>query len=275
MKLSCMTWNVARKKNLISEQTSFINSIDADIVALQEITKSTNTQFQDILSKSYPHIISSFDLATDKSILIKKRMFGQIVASKYKLDPIGPDKILVPWTERVLSVKVLSESKFIFHTTHIPPGSSNGWIKIEMISGLTDHLIKNKSQLQILCGDFNTPQFELPKYGVVTFAQKMNKNGIPTIRKSFRGGIGKDWDAAERALFEELAKNGMKDSFRSLYPSKEEFSYQFIGKNRIYRKRFDHFFASDSFKVKKAKYLKDQSHLSDHFPLLVHYDLTN
>ena len=56
MKLSCMTWNVARKKNLISEQTSFINSIDADIVALQEITKSTNTQFQDILSKSYPHI---------------------------------------------------------------------------------------------------------------------------------------------------------------------------------------------------------------------------
>ena len=49
-----MTWNVARKKNLISEQVSFIKSTGADIVALQEITKSTNTEFQDILSKSYP-----------------------------------------------------------------------------------------------------------------------------------------------------------------------------------------------------------------------------
>ncbi len=275
MKLSCMTWNVARKKNLISEQVSFIKSTGADIVALQEITKSTNTEFQDTLSKSYPYIISSFELATDQSFLRNKRMFGQIIASKYKVDPITPEKMLVPWTERVLSVKVLSECEFFFHTTHIPPGSSNGWIKIEMISGVTKHLKKNKSQLQILCGDFNTPQFELPKYGVVTFAQKMNKNGIPTMRKSFRGGMGKDWDAAERSLFEELAENGIIDSFRSLFPIKEEFSYRFIGQNRIYKKRFDHFFASESFRVKKANYLKDQPHLSDHFPLLVHYDLTN
>ena len=41
MKFSCLTWNVAKKKKLIEQQIGLINQIDADIVALQEITAKT------------------------------------------------------------------------------------------------------------------------------------------------------------------------------------------------------------------------------------------
>ena len=200
-------------------------------------------------------------------------MFGQLIASKFPLVANSPDEIIIPWPERVLSARISGEKEILFYTTHIPPGSSNGWIKIDMISGLTRHLIANKKKLQILCGDFNTPQFELPDQGVVTFAQRL-KNGIPVTRKTFRGRLGKDWDTGERSLFEELSKHGIADSFRSLYPDREEYSYQFIGKHRIYQKRFDHFFASDSFRVEEVEYLKEKPELSDHFPLLVRYVFT-
>lgn len=273
MKFSCLTWNVAKKKKLIEQQIGFINQIGADIVALQEITVKTEYEFKKNLIKSYPHIISSFELISDLSILINKRMFGQLIASKFPLVAISPDELNIPWLERVLSVRILGEKEMLFYTTHIPPGSSNGWIKIDMISGLTRQLIANNNKLQILCGDFNTPQFELPDHGVVTFAQRL-KNGIPITRKTFRGGLGKDWDAGERSLFEDLSKNGITDSFRSLHPGREEYSYQFIGKNRIYQKRFDHFFASDSFRVEEVEYLKEKPELSDHFPLLVRYMYT-
>ena len=131
MKFSCLTWNVAKKKKLIEQQISFINQISADIVALQEITVKTEYEFKKNLIKSYPHIISSFELISDPSILINKRMFGQLIASKFPLVAISPDEINIPWPERVLSVRISGEKEMLFYTTHIPPGSSNGWIKIE------------------------------------------------------------------------------------------------------------------------------------------------
>ena len=78
MKFSCLTWNVAKKKKLIEQQIGFINQIGADIVALQEITAKTEYEFKKNLIKSYPHIISSFRLISDPSILINKRMFWTV-----------------------------------------------------------------------------------------------------------------------------------------------------------------------------------------------------
>ena len=40
-----------------------------------------------------------------------------------------------------------------------------------------------------MCGDFNIPQEENEK-GVITFAQKIQKNQEIILRKSFRGGSG-------------------------------------------------------------------------------------
>ena len=77
-------------------------------------------------------------------------MFGQIIASNFKLEPNDPKDFNIPWQERVLSVKLfIDNSEIYFHTTHIPPGSGNGWIKIETLEGIYERLKENKDNLNI------------------------------------------------------------------------------------------------------------------------------
>ena len=49
------------------------------------------------------------------------------------------------------------------HTTHVPPGSSNGVIKVEHLEGLYKFLHKRTDKQKILTGDFNSPKSEYTK----------------------------------------------------------------------------------------------------------------
>ena len=92
---------------------------------------------------------------------------------------------------RVLSTKIsINGSEIYFHTTHIPPGSQNGWVKIETLEGIYKRLIETKNKLNILCGDFNAPKEESLSKGMITFAQRINATGEVKIKSSFRGGDG-------------------------------------------------------------------------------------
>ena len=179
------SWNTAKRLKQIDFQIEFLRKHDAHILALQEIIPSTETIFRDRLKDKYPYQVSSFELAPDQSLLKKKRMFGQLILSKFPIRPSDPSGIAVPWHERVLSCGInVGEHQIMLHTTHIPPGSSNGWVKIQMINGIVEHLLKQKNEHeQILCGDFNTPKFESPETGLVTFGQNINKNGKVTTKK--------------------------------------------------------------------------------------------
>ncbi len=86
-------------------------------------------------------------------------------------------------------------------TTHVPPGSSNGWIKIEHLEGLRAGLATGSSSNRLLCGDFNTPRRELPTGEVITFGQ--------TETGRFTRVPGARWDAAERDVLQGLAELGM------------------------------------------------------------------
>lgn len=83
MKFTCFTWNTAKRLKYVDEQVELIKNVNADIVALQEVIESTNKLYLQKLINDYPYISSSFDLVKDKSILINKRMFGEIIASKF------------------------------------------------------------------------------------------------------------------------------------------------------------------------------------------------
>ena len=92
------------------------------------------------------------------SLIQNKRMFGQLIASKFEMEALNPKLFYLPWPERVLSLSVnLGQAKCDIHSTHIPPGSSNGWTKIEMINGIMDLFAIRHHNFQILCGHFNTP----------------------------------------------------------------------------------------------------------------------
>ena len=272
---SCLTWNTAKRVKHSEEQVNFINSFKPDVVALQEVLINSDKKLKDLLSTNYKNIISSFDLAPDLKILTKKRMFGQIIASNFKLEPNDPKDFNIPWQERVLSVKLfIDNSEIYFHTTHIPPGSGNGWIKIETLEGIYERLKENKDNLNILCGDFNTPKEEDFKNGMVSFAQRINTKGEAKIRSSFRGGDGARWDRGERNIIVGMKKHGIEDSFRTLYSyNTQEYSWRFRRKDKVLKRRFDHFFASNKLKVISAKYLHNQKRISDHSPLFVEYKI--
>ena len=176
--MKLLSWNTAKRLKKVSQQYDLIEQIVPDVVALQEIIPSTELEFKKHLRKKYPYITSSFELAKDLTILKNKRMFGQLIASKYPFTPLDPEIFKIPWPERVLSVLLdIDDRKAQIHTTHIPPGSSNGWKKIDMIRGIVDYFKDKSDYDQILCGDFNTPQGETAANGVITFRQIIKFNG--------------------------------------------------------------------------------------------------
>ena len=64
-----------------------------------------------------------------------------------------------------------------FHTTHVPPGSSNGVIKVEHFEGLYKFLSQRNVKNMILTGDFNLPKQELMSGEVITWGQKVFQVG--------------------------------------------------------------------------------------------------
>jgi len=178
----------------------------------------------------------------------------------------------MPWKERVLAVNIKTPQDTIeFYNTYIPPGSTNRWKKIETLEGLYKGLAIHSKRKRILCGDFNTPQDELLKYGVCTFAQKINKKGVPRLRKIFRRGSGNRWDQGERNILEGLKEFNLVDAYRQLHPIPKK-AYSFVLERRgrvVAKRRFDHFFISKEFKIKSIEYLHQfrESGLSDHSPL--------
>ena len=254
--MKLLSWNTAKRLKRTPQQYDLINKINPDVVALQEILPSTELEFKKLLKNKFPHIVSSFELATDLTILKNKRMFGQLIASKYPFTPLDPKNFKIPWPERVLSVLLdVDEKKLQLHTTHIPPGSSNGWIKIDTIKGIVDYFSETSDYDQILCGDFNTPQKEDEENGIITFGQTVRSSGKVVTKKQFRGGLGVDWDKGERSLFNALREYGLIDVFRELNPSNyEAYSWLFIRKGRSFKKRFDHIFADKQLAVISCNY---------------------
>jgi len=273
MIFKCLTWNTAKRSKLLDDQFEFIIQTQPDIVALQEITLNTEQKFKELLHAKFKNVISSFDLVDDKNVLKKKRMFGQLLATNYPVKSEEPKYFNIPWKERVLSVKIyIKEKKINFHTTHIPPGSSNGWIKIETLEGIYKRIEELKNELNILCGDFNTPKEENPEDKVITFAQTVDSFGVVKTKSKIRGGEGKRWDDGERNILVGLQKVGISDSFRKLYSyKKNDFSWEFKNKEKIIRRRFDHFFASNEIEVISAEYNHLNNKLSDHSPFIVKY----
>ena len=270
--LKCFTWNLGHRLKHISSQMKAVSERNPNIVAFQEVTLESSKIIKKILSSSYKNIVDSFELSSDQSLWNGPRRLGELIATNYELKPRSQNEFNIPWQERVLGVDITTPKETIeFYNAYIPPGSTNRWKKIETLEGLYKGLAKHTEKKRILCGDFNTPQDELLKYGVCTFAQKINKKRVPKLKKIFRGGSGNRWDQGERNVLEGLKEFNLVDAYRQLHPiPKKAYSFVIERKGRVVAKRrFDHFFLSKEFKIKSIEYLHQfrESGLSDHSPL--------
>lgn len=252
---------VERNRAQVREQAEALLGREPDVVALQEVTPSSAALFREHLGRAgLPHIAYSNAPASPKS-----RSLGVLVASRHRLEPIPP--LHVPWPEKALSVLVRADDvELDLHAVHVPPGTSNAWIKIETLEGIHRGLAHASARSRLLCGDFNAPQRELPSGRVVTWAEAVSGADF-RLASRIAGGPGERWDAAERAVLTGLAAYDLPDIFRLLHGyGVEGFSWALTHKGREIRRRIDHVFASRSLGPQECTYLHAwrEGKLSDH-----------
>ncbi len=161
------------------------------------------------------------------------------------------------------------------HNVHVPPGSSNGWLKVTVLRDIASKLGRLTDVPRILCGDLNTPQAELLTGEVITWGQRLRASGLWEVARTVRGGSGQEWDAAERAVLTGLARFDLEDCFRALHGyERQEHSWYFRARGRQIGRRFDHIVASRHLRVHRCEYLHDPrtSGFSDHPPIEADFD---
>jgi exonuclease III len=277
--VNVISWNLAGRLRHIPQQVAMLASHEPDLVALQEVIRPGLPLLRTLLANAgLIHQADSFEWALCLALLTGPRRYGLLIASRFPIVPWEPGRFNVPWPERMLSVDIETpRGPLEMHTTHIPPGVTNGWIKIQMLEGLYRGLARASIAPCLLCGDFNTPQLELPTGEVVTWGQRINRKGVAVIRTHLRGGEGSHWDRAERQVLQGLASYDLHDVYRRLhgytmqayswYPQRKDPHRQ----AQMMGRRFDHGFASASLHPVSCTYLQmfREKGLSDHAGLAI------
>jgi hypothetical protein len=164
---------------------------------------------KELVTEGWSSFVFSFDVAPSSCSPTGPRRYGLVLASSLALVAHEPERFPVPWHERVLSATIhVTNGCVEITTTHVPPSSSNGWIKIDHLEDSV-WLAAASSNPKLLCGDFNTPRRELPTGEVITLGQ--------TEDGRFNRALGERWDAAEGDILLGLADLGVPDVFRALY----------------------------------------------------------
>ena len=272
--MKIISWNLNSRSNkfTLENQCNFLKSGEFDFITLQEVTIKSQILIKEYFKDYF--LVSSFDLAKNHDELIGKRKYGQIIISKYPFKSLDPNRINIPFPERVLSVKIQKTYENLeIYTTHVPPGSSNGVIKVEHFEGLFNYLKTNK-ELKILTGDFNSPKEERDSGEIITWGQKINKNGETRLAvnpKWKNDCTAERWDTAERNIIQNSKEFNMKDVFREVNGSKLKSYSWFLNRKDIQLgRRYDHIFCSNEFNPISCFYDQKprQNKLSDHSPVI-------
>ena len=136
--MRCISWNIGRKIKLAEDQLKIIDDKKPDNIAVQEVTYTSFGKIKDLIKSKYKFINYSLDLINDSNVLVGPRKLGVLVATNFKTVLRDISEFKLPWRERILNLDVYTGTKkFNFYSAYIPPGSSNGWIKIETLEGLS------------------------------------------------------------------------------------------------------------------------------------------
>ena len=122
-------------------------------------------------------------------------------------------------------------------------------------------------EVDILCGDFNSPKEEHADGTVVAWGQRRGKNGELVNARTRRGQSGDRWPEGERSVLLGLADFDLPDVFRTLHGYEQEaFSWVLRRNTKEFRRRFDHIFASASLGPRRCEYIHEwrEAGLSDH-----------
>ena len=143
-----ITWNTARRRARLQEQLAFLESRKPDIAALQEVTPGTLEFLEEgLLELGLEHVRCSLP---SEGLSSPKRRMGVLVASRW---PLGQSSTLIdsPWPEKALSASVAGPGGPVgLHMVHVPPGSSNGWVKVDVLEAVYGALARPHDRPTIL-----------------------------------------------------------------------------------------------------------------------------
>jgi endonuclease/exonuclease/phosphatase family metal-dependent hydrolase len=125
--------NLAGRLRRIPRQVEMLAGRKPGLVALQEVRRPGLSRLRTLLRDSgLIHQVDRFELAPDPALLAGPHRYGLLIASRFPLRAWEPGRFDVPWRERILLVDIeMPWGLLAMHTTHIPPGVTNGWIKID------------------------------------------------------------------------------------------------------------------------------------------------
>ena len=275
--LRVLSWNLRFQGfgKQIDGITQTIDSENADVLTFQEVSEKHSKDFFTRLEKmGYRYLHYAWRGTQFESG--SRMRHGVLIAAKHKLEVLGKwiDKAKFP--DLFAHVRVSSplfNNGIEFVTTHIPNGSSYGWIKIEHFRILSKSLIESPESPRVLTGDFNEPQAFLSSGQIVSFRSKIKENGRINISgiysKNTPEGIPQqkaEWGRSVRDVLSHHA-HGMKNVYGQIHgmiPTPVTHLIRGSGE-----RCFDHGFASRHCKVIDSGYHHGwrKSGLSDHSAL--------
>ena len=199
-----VTWNVAGRVSRQPEQAAVLTALEADVVALQEVTSRTLPLWRRSLADAGLHE-SRCALTTPSPT--GRKVLGVLTAARAGLEPLG-GPAGAPWPERVLCCRTADGIEIV--NVHSPIAPAPDLAKVRTHEAVGAWLAaRPPGPPRILCGDLNTPRRELPDGDVLTFAHESSGR--------LRPERGPRWDRAERLLVHGLRESGWVDAFRALH----------------------------------------------------------
>jgi len=248
-----LCWNVQGRVQRLQEQFEAIRAATPDLVCLQEVTKTTQPRWEQLLEQAgWPYVAAASPLSALEQD--RTRPLLTLTAACVPLE--RTELVGVPWPERVTSVR-LGGLEVV--NVHSPISPKPDLAKVRTHEAVYRHLAQGSGP-RLVCGDLNTPRKEHPDGRVWTFAR--------TRSGRLRPDRGERWDVAELALIKGLETHGFRDAFRDLYgPEVRELSWEWPQWGGGYR--LDHLIVSREVAVNEVTYLHDwrRAGLSDHSPL--------
>jgi exonuclease III len=190
-----LTWNVAGRVRRLGEQAAVVVAAQADVVALQEVTRNTIAAWREALA---PYEVLWNEPPAGRRLGVLTAARGPVRAL-----PGIPD---APWPERVLCCRAGGVDVINLHS---PIAPAPDLAKVRTHEAVAAYLAGSADGPRILCGDLNTPRRELADGDVLTFAYDS--------RARLRPERGERWDQAERALVHGLRQRGWVDAYRALH----------------------------------------------------------
>jgi len=250
-----VSWNVAGRVRRLDEQAAVISDETPDLVALQEVSRTTLPRWRAALgAMALAHVCSAADLHPAP---VGRRGLAVLLASRWPLAVLpGPEAL--PWPERAVLARI--ETGLVVCVAHSPISPAPDLVKVRTHEALHELLAALAAEPVALCGDLNTPRREHPDGTVWTFARES--------RGALRPERGERWDAAEQALVRGLEPFGYRDAFRTLHGYAERSATWAWPTGGGYR--LDHLIVSAGVEVERCEYRHDWriERLSDHSALV-------